>query len=84
MLASDAMLDQAYAWVCTQRIDCSHNNSIWDLRYHWPTIKPLLQQKLREGHYDLSPVQSYSIHGEWVSSWTAMDALVLWMIGPLW
>ncbi|NCT57270.1 MAG: hypothetical protein GW760_06135 [Legionella sp.] len=77
VISSSLLLEQAYTWVCAQRDERSHNNSIWDLRYRWPTIKPLLQEKLRTGTYALSPVQSYYIHGEWVSSWNALDALVL-------
>ena len=76
-LSSDIMLDQAYAWICSQRLERSHNNSIWDLRYNWHTIKPRLQQQLRAGLYFFSPLQSYYINDEWISSWTAIDALVL-------
>jgi len=59
------MLDQAYAWVCTQRLDRSHNNSIWDLRYNWNTIKPLLQRQLMTGQYLLNSLQSYCINDDW-------------------
>lgn len=76
-LSSNVMLDQAYAWVCNQWLDRSHNTSIWDLRYNWSTIKPRLQQQLRTGFYFLSPLQSYFINDEWISSWTATDALIL-------
>ena len=61
-MSSDIMLDKAYAWVCSQRLERSHNNSIWDLRYNWHTIKPLLQQQLRTGQYFFSPLQSYYIN----------------------
>ena len=71
------MMDAAYAWVCKSRLESGHNNSIWDLRYNWTTIKPLLQKQLRNGHYFLSALQSYCINGEWRSCWSAMDALVL-------
>ena len=71
------MLNQAYTWICAQRLDRSHNNSIWDLRYHWNTIKPQLQQQRRLRQYCFSPLQSYRIKGEWISSWVAIDSLVL-------
>ena len=77
VLWTDAMLDEAYVWVCTQRHERSHNNSIWDLIYNWAKIKPQLQHQLRTGLYLLSPMQSYFINNDWISSWTAMDALVL-------
>lgn len=76
-LSSDSMLEQAYSWICKKRHESSHNNSIWDLRYNWLHLKPLLQQQLLTGQYVLSPMQSYYIDNQWISSWTAMDALVL-------
>jgi RNA-directed DNA polymerase len=75
--ATDAVLEQAYAWVCTQRIESSHNNSVWDVRINWAIQKPALQRQLRAGNYQLSPLRSYNINGELISSWDAMDALVL-------
>lgn len=33
-ISLDAMLDQAHSWVCGQRIERSHNNSIWDVRFN--------------------------------------------------
>jgi len=69
------MIDQAYTWLCEQRL--SHNNSIWDIRHKWADLKPRLQHELRTGQYKLSPLQSYAINNEWISSWTAMDAVVL-------
>jgi RNA-directed DNA polymerase len=77
MLACGGMLDQAYTWICTQRLDRGPDNSIWDLRYHWNFLKPQRQTQLSSGQYVLSPMQSYFINDVWISSWTAMDALVL-------
>tara|TARA_R110000868_G_scaffold242490_2_gene498001 strand:- start:58 stop:1116 length:1059 start_codon:yes stop_codon:yes gene_type:complete len=71
------MMDAAYNWVCHQRRDSGHNNSIWDLRYNWASLKPQLQHQLRTGTYTLSALKSSCIKGEWLSSWSALDALVL-------
>ena len=39
-------MELAYKWLCKQREEHSHNNSVWDLRYNWETVKPLLQNQL--------------------------------------
>ena len=75
--ACNAMIEKAYHLICTDRTERSHNNSIWDLRIHWSSIKPQLQRQLSAGLYRLSPLQSYTIQDECISSWTAMDAVVL-------
>ncbi len=76
-LTSNTLLEQAYAWICAQRKDSSHNNSVWDLRFNWTTVKPELQRQLLAGVYHLSPLRSYNINDEFISSWDATDALVL-------
>ncbi len=76
-LTSNTILEQAYAWICSQRKDSSHNNSVWDLRFNWTTRMPELQRQLLTGVYHLSPLRSYNINDEFISSWDATDALVL-------
>lgn len=76
-MATDEYLENAYQWLCTQRANRSHNNSVWDVRFNWVTIKPLLQQQLLSNCYTLSPLQSYIIEGDFISAWTATDAIVL-------
>lgn len=76
-LAANTTLDRAYTWICTQREASSHNNSIWDLRTHWTTLKPRLQHQLLSGEYHLNPLRTYIINKELISSWEAIDALVL-------
>lgn len=71
------VLEKAYRWLCQQRKDHSHNNSVWDLRIHWVDIKTSVVQELIEGTYNLSPMQSYTIKGEHIRCWTALDALIL-------
>ena len=34
-VARDEVLDEAYDWLCRQRLDYSANNDIWDLRRRW-------------------------------------------------
>ncbi len=39
-IASDAVLEEAYAWLCERRKDYSSNDDVWDLRRRWAEIKP--------------------------------------------
>jgi hypothetical protein len=57
--ACDAMLEEAYLFVSEKWSERNHNNSIWDLRAKWSTVKPQLQRQLLSGHYQLSPLQSH-------------------------
>ncbi len=56
-LSSEAVLEEAFAWLCDQRKDYSPHNEVWDVRWRWHTLKPELQHQLRTGTYRLSPVQ---------------------------
>jgi RNA-directed DNA polymerase len=76
-MATDGIITQAYEWLCHQRKERSHNNSVWDLRHHWERLKPELQHQLLNGTYQLSPLRSFKINDETFSSWDAMDSLVL-------
>ena len=76
-LATNEIINTAYDWVYAQRKNHSHNNSIWSLRANWAQLKPQLISQLLSGSYRLSPLKSHTINGERVSSWEAMDALVL-------
>jgi len=76
-MASNDILELSYSWVCKQREPRSHNNSVWDLRFNWATRKAVIQSQLLSGEYRLSPIRSYDIDGEFISSWDASDALVL-------
>jgi hypothetical protein len=76
-LIAEDVIGEAYQWLCLQRVESSANNSIWDLRHGWSFHRPALQQKLLSGTYVLSPLVSYKINGDLMSSWSAQDALVL-------
>ena len=76
-IASDAVIDQAYEWLCKQRRRYAHNNDVWDVRLRWDELKPQLQADLLAGEYRFSPVQRYQSRGESLEVWSAMDALVL-------
>ena len=60
-IASDDVLEQAYVWLCERRKDYSHNDQVWEIRFRWSEVKPVLQAKLIEGRYRLSPLRR--VHG---------------------
>lgn len=76
-IASDDVLEQAYAWLCHARKDAHHNNSVWDVRFNWPSLKPKIQQQLLSGDYRFSPCRACQIEGISMGVWHAQDALVL-------
>jgi RNA-directed DNA polymerase len=76
-IASDAVLDQAYAWLCARRRDYSPNDDVWTVRRRWPRLKPQLQAELRAGTYRFSPVRRIQTAQGAVEVWAALDALVL-------
>lgn len=76
-IATDAVLDQAYQWICKSRKDAGHNNSVWDLRFNWDKIKITLIKELRDNSYHLSPLCRYSIEDQFLDCWDARDAVVL-------
>ena len=56
-IASDAVMEQAYAWLCARRKDYAANTDVWDVRWRWATLKPQLQAALRAGTYRLGVVE---------------------------
>lgn len=77
-LTAGTTLDAAYAWLCKQRAEHGPNSSVWDLRLHWPTLKPKLQEQLRAGTFELGPTRTFvDAAGERREMRDALDALVL-------
>jgi len=77
-LASDAVIDQAYAWLCERRKDFPHNAEVWDFRFRWREEKPRLQAALLCGDYRFEPLYRIrlKVDGD-VDVWRARDQLVL-------
>ena len=77
-LASDAVIDVAYEWLCHQRRHWSADIDVWDLRFHWDTEKQAIQQTLLRGNYRFDPMSRVTkTKGEVVHVWSSRDALVL-------
>ena len=41
-IASDAVIDAAYEWLCERREEYSANDDVWNVRWRWAEIKPQL------------------------------------------
>lgn len=76
-IASEAVLEQAYAWLCARRRDYSANDDVWNVRRRWVGLKVQLQAELRAGTYRFHPVRRFQTADGTVDVWAALDALVL-------
>ena len=77
-LASDRVLDAAYAWLCAQRRHWPANADVWGLRFRWLAEKAAIRQTLLAGHYRFAPLTRITkSDGQCVYVWSARDALVL-------
>lgn len=81
-IASDEIIDAAYAWLCKRREKHSHNNDVWNLRRNWEQDKPEIQRLLRADAYEFSPLTEYRMPDGDLQCWSARDALVLWCSRP--
>ncbi len=77
LVASEAVLDAAYAWLCERRTDYSHHDEVWQLRRDWPAVKAHLHARLLAGRYRFAPLTRVYRHDDVLDVWTARDALVL-------
>ncbi len=76
-IASDAAIDEAYAWLCERRKDYAPDADVWHLRFRWAEVKPQIQAALRAGTYRLGAVTCFQAGEETREVWAASDALVL-------
>ncbi len=72
-VASDENIEQAFSWLCLKRKEHSPNNDVWNLRRHWQTVKPDLQQQLLDGTYQFSPQQEIRFDTETIELWASLD-----------
>ena len=76
-IASDALIDTAYEWLCKRRKDYSHNDDVCDIRFRWAEFKPHLQKRLLAGEYAISSQIVINTPNRRTELWSAKDALVL-------
>ena len=77
LIASDAVIDKAYAWLRNSREHHSANADVWDLRFRWEIAKPQLQADLLAGRYRFDVVRRFQSGVNWIEYWSAPDALVI-------
>ncbi len=58
-VASESVLNQAFAWLCQRRLDYSPNDDVWDVRWRWEELRPRLQDWLRAGVYRIGAVRRF-------------------------
>jgi hypothetical protein len=76
-IASDSVLDEAYAWLCKRRENYSHNDEVWEVRFRWKEVKPWLQGQLLAGRYRFTPLRRIHRINDDLEIWSALDALLL-------
>ena len=80
-LASDALLEQAFAWLCQRRKRDPPHADVWNLRRYWPTEKARIQHELRTGIYRFGLLDRVACvrdgQREDLDLWAARDAVVL-------
>jgi hypothetical protein len=77
-LTSEAVLEEAFTWLCRQRNNWADSADIWGFRRHWPTEKASLQRELRTGSYHVRLLTRTTLgNGDEVDLWSARDALVM-------
>ena len=77
LIASDAVIDEAYAWLCDRRRDYSPHDDVWTLRERWADVKPRLQRSLLRGEYRCDVTRRAHTAEGVIEIWSAADALVL-------
>ncbi|MEP1352872.1 MAG: reverse transcriptase/maturase family protein [Tateyamaria sp.] len=78
LMASDDILDEAYAWLCHRRRDYPANADIWWFRRNWASENSKLQRRLLTRTYRFDALDRVTLKdGSTVDVWTSRDALVL-------
>ncbi len=55
-VASSAVLEAAFEWLCKRRVDYSDSADVWNVRFRSAEIKLQLQHDLLGGQYHFSPI----------------------------
>ena len=78
LMASDDILDEAYAWLCYRRRDYPANADIWSFRRNWDTERKRLKDDLLTNSFRFEALDRVGLKdGSKVDVWTSRDALVL-------
>lgn len=83
-LTAEALIDASFRWLCQQRKHFPANSDIWDLRFHWETLKPKLMEDIVANRFTFLPLQKiHKQNGEVIHLWSSIDSLVLKMLAIL-
>ena len=77
-IASDSVLDAAFAWLCKRRRDYPDHADVWEFRRNWPRQKDRIRAELPSGRYRFGLLDRIALaSGDEIDLWSARDALVL-------
>ena len=77
-VASHAILDAAYEWLCVRRKSWPADSDVWSLHFCWSAEKARLRDELLARRYCFAPLSRVTkSNGEVIHIWSARDALVL-------
>jgi RNA-directed DNA polymerase len=72
------LLDESFSGLCKQRKHFPVNSDVWDVRFHWESIKPKLIRDLSTNRFTFQPLQKVTkASGEVIHLWTSIDSVVL-------
>ena len=76
-LLNNAIVDQAWIWLCRQGQHYPPNSDIWHLRFHKARLLPEIISQVKSGQYRFSAPQLITkSNGESIVLWTSNDAFV--------
>ena len=77
-LASDAVLNAAYEWLCQRRRDYPDHADVWSFRRNWANEKARIKLELVAGRFRFGLLDRITLgDGDDIDLWSAPDALVL-------
>lgn len=81
MFDAENFIDKAYEKLIKNRKHFPPNSDIWDLRFHWPTIKQKIKTSLSLSRYHFQPMQIIKkTDGSTRAIWSSQDTLVINML----
>ncbi len=75
-IASDSVLDAAFAWLCTRRRDYPDHADVWEFRRNWLQEKDRIRVELSSGRYRFGLLDRVALaNGDEIDLWSARVAL---------
>ena len=51
------LIDESFRWLCKQRKHFPDNSDVWDVRFHWDSIKLKLIRDLSTNRFTFQPLR---------------------------